>query len=62
MAAMGNVKKIFSSENAWPNGARLGRKLLCKILYKASSFVSIRPTSMAAVTKNRTYGKIVRFW
>jgi hypothetical protein len=40
-------KKIFSSETAWQNGAKLGRKHLCKILYKASSFGSIRPTNMA---------------
>jgi hypothetical protein len=30
------------------NGAKLGRKQLCKILYKASSFGSIWPTNMAA--------------
>ena len=59
---LANVKKIFSSETAWPNGAKLGRKHLCKILYKAYSFGSIRPTNMATVTKNRTYGKIARFW
>jgi len=59
---LANVKKIFSSETAWPNGAKLGRKHLCKILYKTSSFGSIRPTNMATVTKNRTYGKIARFW
>jgi hypothetical protein len=40
-------KKIFSSETARPNGAKLGRKHLCKILYKASSFGSIWPTNMA---------------
>ena len=51
---LANVKKIFSSETAWPNGANHGRKHLCKILYKTSSFNSIRPTNMAAVTKNRT--------
>jgi DNA-binding PucR family transcriptional regulator len=41
-------KKIFTFETAWQNGAKLGRKHLCKILYKASSFGSIRPTNMAA--------------
>jgi hypothetical protein len=40
-------KQIFSSETAWQNGAKLGSKHLCKILYKASSFGSIRPTNMA---------------
>ena len=59
---LANGKKIFSSETAWPNGAKFGRKHLCKIFYKTSSFGSIRPTNMAAVTKNRTYGKIARFW
>jgi hypothetical protein len=58
---MANVKNIFSSETAWPNGAKLGRKHLCKILYKISSFGSIRPTNMATIAKNRTYGKIARF-
>jgi hypothetical protein len=42
------LKKIFSSETAWPNGAKLGRKHLCKILYKVSSFRSVWPTNMAA--------------
>jgi hypothetical protein len=38
---LANVKKIFSSETACPNGTKLGRKHLCKILYKTSSFNSI---------------------
>ena len=55
MTAKGNscfwlatVKKIFSSETAWPNGAKLGRKLPCKVLYKVSSIRPILPTNMAA--------------
>jgi hypothetical protein len=35
---------------------------LAGILYETSSFGSIWPTNMAAVTKNRTYGKIAHFW
>jgi hypothetical protein len=36
---LANLKKIFSSETAWPNGAKLGRKHLCKILYKILQLV-----------------------
>jgi hypothetical protein len=48
---LANVKKIFSSETARPNGAKLGRKHLCKILYKTSSFGSIRPTKWLLLLK-----------
>ena len=42
-----NVKQIFSSETAWPNEAKLGRKHLCKVLYKLSLFRSVWPANMA---------------
>jgi hypothetical protein len=45
---LATVKKIFSSETTWPNRAKLGRKHLCKVLYKVSSFHSVWPTNMAA--------------
>ena len=38
----------WSSENALPNGAKLGRKHLCKVLYKVSLFHSVWSTNMAA--------------
>ena len=45
---LATIKKVFSSETAWPNGAKLNRKHLCKILYKVSSFRFVWPTNMAA--------------
>jgi hypothetical protein len=45
---LANQKKRINFGGPWPNGTKLGRTHLCKVLYKVSPFRSVPPTNIAA--------------
>jgi hypothetical protein len=56
------LKKIFSSETAWQNGAKLGRKHLCNILYKASSYLLVERNEMEKLYRRPYIDAYCQVW